>query len=80
MSSVRLSVSVAELLPATGSVTPPGAATGAVLLSVPVAAADTVPVAVNVAVPPGSSVTVVVDVAAAARGAGGAGRWPRRSR
>ena len=36
----RLSVSVAELLPGVGSVTPAGAPTDAVLLSVPVAAAE----------------------------------------
>ena len=34
------SLSVAELLPGTGSVTPPGAATVAVLLSVPLAPAE----------------------------------------
>src|SRR5579864_1779291 len=43
---VRVSVSVAELLPGVGSVTPPGAPTDAVLLSVPVAAAEMVQEAV----------------------------------
>src|SRR5262245_65902574 len=52
-----LSVSVSELFPSSGSVTPPGAATCAELVSDPVAAADSWPVALNVAVPPGSNVT-----------------------
>ena len=38
--AARLSVSVAELLPGVGSVTPAGAPTVAVLLSEPVAAAE----------------------------------------
>ena len=41
-----VSVSVAELLPGVGSVTPAGAVTVAVLLSVPVAAAEMVQLAV----------------------------------
>ena len=41
-----VSVSVAELLPGVGSVTPAGAVTVAVLLSVPVAAAEIVQLAV----------------------------------
>src|SRR5262245_22666937 len=50
-------VSVALLLPATGSVTPTGGATVAVLVSGPVVAAGTVPVTVKVAWVPGDSVT-----------------------
>ena len=42
----RVSVSVALLLPGAGSVTPAGAATVAVLTSVPVAAAEIVQLAV----------------------------------
>jgi len=41
-----VSLSVAELLPGAGSVTPAGAVTVAVLISVPVAAADTLQLAV----------------------------------
>src|SRR3954451_2842113 len=48
----RVSLSVAELLPGVGSVTPAGAATVAVLVSVPVAAAEMVQLAVEVALPP----------------------------
>ena len=44
----NVSVSVAELLPGVGSVTPAGGATVAVLTRLPVADADTVPVTVNV--------------------------------
>ena len=44
--AVMVSVSVAELLPGVGSVTPAGAVTVAVLLSVPVAAAEMVQLAV----------------------------------
>lgn len=47
-----VSVSVAELLPGVGSVTPPGAVTVAVLLSVPLAAAEMVQLAVYVVLPP----------------------------
>src|SRR6186713_2375336 len=43
---VRVSESVAELLPGVGSVTPPGAATVAVLLRVPVAEAEMLQLAV----------------------------------
>ena len=43
---LMVSVSVAELLPGVGSVTPPGAATVAVLTSVPVAVAESVAVTV----------------------------------
>ena len=52
-----VSVSVAELFAGFGSVTPAGVAIVAVLLSVPTAAAETVPVTVNVAVPPGGRLT-----------------------
>jgi len=51
------SVSVALLLPGTGSVTPTGGVTVAVLLNAPVVAAGTVPLTVNVAVVPTGSVT-----------------------
>jgi len=44
--ALMVSVSVAELLPGVGSVTPAGAATVAVLLSVPVALAEMVQLAV----------------------------------
>ena len=44
--AASVSLSVAELLPGVGSVTPPGAATVAVLLSVPVAEAEIVQLAV----------------------------------
>ena len=43
---LRVSVSVAELLPGVGSVMPPGAVTVAVLTRVPVAVAETVAVTV----------------------------------
>ena len=52
-----VSVSVALLLPATGSVGEAGAVTVAVFDSVPVAAGLSVPVAVYVTVPPGGSST-----------------------
>ncbi len=55
-----VSVSVALSFAAFGSVTPPGAAIVAVLASVPVADADTVPVTVKVAVPPTVSVTAAL--------------------
>jgi hypothetical protein len=54
---VRVSVSVAVLLAVLGSVTPPGAATEAVLVKEPVAAGLIVPVAVKVTLPPEGSVT-----------------------
>ena len=44
--AASVSLSVAELLPGVGSVTPAGAVTVAVLLSVPVAAAEIVQLAV----------------------------------
>src|SRR5215831_9420355 len=50
-------VSVALLLPGTGSVTPSGGATVAVLVSAPVVPAGTVPLTVNVACVPTGSVT-----------------------
>src|SRR5215472_14439186 len=50
-------VSVALLLPDTGSVTPGGGATVAVLVSCPVVAAGTIPVTVNVAWVPTGTVT-----------------------
>lgn len=53
-----VSVSVAELLPGVGSVTPPAVAAVAVLVNVPVAAAESVPVAVNVTEPPTGKLTV----------------------
>src|SRR6201999_2166664 len=53
-----VSVSVAELLPGVGSVTPPGAVTVAVLLSVPVAAGETVQLAVYVTLAPLGRLTV----------------------
>ncbi len=54
---VSVSVSVSLLFPGVGSVTPPGAVIVAVLTSDPVADADTVPVAVKVAVPPTGRLT-----------------------
>ena len=54
---VRVSVSVAELLAATGSVTPAGTVTVAVLTREPVAEAAMVPVTVKVAVPEGARST-----------------------
>jgi hypothetical protein len=56
--AVSVSVSVAELLPGTGSVTPPAAATVAVFDSEPVELAEIVPVAVNVTEPPAGRLTV----------------------
>ena len=56
--AAKVSLSVAELLPGVGSVTPPGAATVAVLLSVPVAAALIVQLAVYVVLPPAGRLTV----------------------
>src|SRR5215470_8325880 len=50
-------VSVALLLPGTGSVTPAGGVTVAVLVSCPVVPAGTVPLTVNVALVPTGSVT-----------------------
>ena len=55
---VVASVSVAELFPGVGSVTPAGAATVAALTSVPVAAADSVAVSVYVALAPAGRLTV----------------------
>jgi hypothetical protein len=55
-----VSLSVALLLPATGSVVPPGAVTVAVLLRVPVAPEAIVALTVKVAVPPTSSVTLLL--------------------
>ena len=55
---LSVSESVAELLPGVGSVTPAGAATVAVLLSVPVAAAEIVQLAVYVVLPPAGRFTV----------------------
>ncbi len=63
-----VSVSVAELFPGFGSVTPAGAAIVAVLTSVPVAAAETVPTTVNVAVPPGGRLTLAPMFPAPAAG------------
>ena len=57
---VRVSVSVAVLLPGVGSVVPPGGVTVAVLASVPVADAATLAVSVNVAVPAGARLTVAL--------------------
>src|SRR6185295_1613760 len=53
-----VSVSVAELLPGVGSVTPAGAATVAVLESVPVADGEIVQLAVYVTLPPAGRLTV----------------------
>ena len=53
-------VLLAELLPGTGSVTPPGGAIVTVLFCAPVVAGGTVPVTVNVAVPPTSRFTAAV--------------------
>jgi hypothetical protein len=52
-------VSVAVLFPGVGSVTPPGAATAAVLTNTPVADGAMVAVRVNVAAPPTSRFTVI---------------------
>src|SRR6185436_2247721 len=54
----NVSVSVAELLPGVGSVTPPGAATVAVLERVPVADGEIVQLAVKVTLPPAGRFTV----------------------
>jgi hypothetical protein len=56
----RVSVSVAELLPGVGSVTPDGTAIAAVLTRVPVAVATTVAEIVNVADAPTGRSTVVL--------------------
>src|SRR5204862_320052 len=50
--AASVSLSVAELLPGVGSVTPAGAVTVEVLLRVPVAAAEIVQLAVYVTLPP----------------------------
>src|SRR5438876_248580 len=55
---VRVSVSVAELLAGLGSLIPPGAATEAVLLKLPVAEGLMVPVKAKVTVAPGGRFTV----------------------
>ena len=55
--ALSASLSVAELLPGFGSVTPAGAATIAVFSSVPVAVGESVAVSVNVAVPPSGRFT-----------------------
>src|SRR6185369_14442417 len=55
---LSVSLSVAELLPGVGSVTPAGAATVAVLLKVPVAAAEILQLAVYVMLPPLGRFTV----------------------
>jgi len=52
-----VSTSVALLLPGTGSVTTPVVVTVAVLVKFPVAAAESVPVAVNVTEPPAGKFT-----------------------
>src|SRR5258708_6491446 len=57
---VRVSVSVAVLLPGVGSVVPAGAVTLAVLVRLPVAEAEMLAVTVNVAVPPFARLTVVL--------------------
>ena len=53
-----VSVSVAELLPGVGSVSPDGTATVAVLTRLPVAAPEILQTAVKVAVPPTGKLTV----------------------
>src|SRR3954465_1914252 len=55
-----VSLSVSELLPGVGSVTPAGAVTVAVLLSVPVAAAEMVALTVYVTDPPDGRLTVLL--------------------
>ena len=55
---VSVSVSVAELLPGVGSVTPAAAVTVAVFESVPLALAEIVPVAVYVTEPPAGRLAV----------------------
>src|SRR5438552_9031296 len=62
----RVSVSVALLLPGTGSATPPGGVTDAVLARVPVAAGSIVPVSVYVTEPPAGRLTVSLMVEAPA--------------
>lgn len=57
---ITVSVSLAELLPWTGSVEPDGLVTVAVLVNVPSASAATVAVMVKAALPPFASVTVVL--------------------
>src|SRR5229473_3294657 len=57
---VRVSVSVAVLLPGVGSVVPTGAVTLAVLLRLPVAEAEMLAVTVYVAIPPFARLTVVL--------------------
>jgi hypothetical protein len=57
---VIVSESVALLLPGVGSVTPPAVDTVAVLVKVPLATADNVPVAVNVTEPPAGKFTVAL--------------------
>ena len=59
---VSVSVSVALLLPGVGSVMPPGTATVAVFDSVPVAVAEIVQLALNVAVPPTARSTALVEM------------------
>ena len=75
-----MSVSVALLLPGVGSVVPPGGATVAVFDQDPVALADTVPVSVNVAVPPTSRLTGALMLPLPIRGTAAARRGRRRSR
>ena len=58
--ATNVSVSVAELLPGFGSVTPPGGVIVAVLLSVPVAAGEIVAVTVKVTLPPFGRLTVLL--------------------
>jgi hypothetical protein len=58
--AVIVSESVAELFPGVGSVTPAGAPTVAVLVSVPAAAADTVQLAVYVTEAPVGNVTLLL--------------------
>src|SRR5262249_12166633 len=57
---VRLSLSVAELLPGVGSVTPPGAATLATLTSEPVAGSEACGAAEKGIVPPTARLAVVL--------------------
>ena len=53
-------MSVAELLPEVGSVTPAGAVTVAVFTKLPVALGETVALTLNVAIPPAGKVTAVL--------------------
>src|SRR5438876_636288 len=55
-----VSVSVAELLPGVGSVTPPGGVTVAVFTRVPLALGDRVAVTVKVTEPPAGKPTVLL--------------------